>query len=141
MQTQPTLPSTSNPNTSTLHVAQRHNKYKQQQTTQSKTITNSTTVKQKAKKENDSSLKVIQININGLANKALELAQLIKENEADIITIQETKLNTKSKAPSFPGFTLVRKDRLNKTGGGLATLVKDTITFTEIYRNKYHQEP
>ena len=47
-----------------------------------------------------------------------------------IIPIQETKLTPKVKTPKVYNFTIVRNDRLDKTGGGLITLIRDNITFT-----------
>jgi hypothetical protein len=52
----------------------------------------------------ETNLIIIQININGISNKIQELQQLINETKADIITIQETKLNASSKSPNIPGF-------------------------------------
>ena len=78
----------------------------------------------------ETNLIIIQININGIRNKIQELQQLINETKADIITIQETKLNSSSKSPNIPGFTEIRKDRTHNKGGGLITYVKNNITFT-----------
>ena len=71
-----------------------------------------------------------QVIINGLRNKLEELKLLIHDTHADIITIQETKLTPKAKAPKIHNFTAVRTDRLHKAGGGLITLIRDNITFT-----------
>ena len=69
-------------------------------------------------------------NINRLRNKLEELKLLIHDTQADIITIQETKLTPKAKTPKLHNFTAVRTDRLHKAGGGLVTLIRDNITFT-----------
>ena len=71
--------------------------------------------------------------INGLRNKLEELKLVIHDTHADIITIQETKLTSKAKAPKIHYFTAVRTDRLHKAGGGLITLITDNITFTTTY--------
>ena len=44
----------------------------------------------------------------------------------DILTIQETKLNSTNKTPQFPHYTAIRKDRTSKSGEGLLTYVKTT---------------
>ena len=68
--------------------------------------------------------------INGINNKLEELKTLIKNTHADIITIQETKLTSKSNTPKVPTYTTVRADRPHNSGGGLITLIRDNITFT-----------
>ena len=73
---------------------------------------------------------ILQVNINRLRNKLEELKLLIHDTHADIITIQETKLTPKAKAPKMHNFTAVRTDRLHKAGGGLITLIRVNITFT-----------
>ena len=55
---------------------------------------------------------------------------LIHNTQADVITIQETKLTPKAKTPKVHNFTTVRTDRLHKLGGWLITLIRDNITFT-----------
>ena len=55
-------------------------------------------------------LNIIQININGIRNKILELTQLATDYKADIITIQERELTDTSKTPTSAGFTTIRKD-------------------------------
>ena len=73
---------------------------------------------------------ILQININGINYKLEELKTLIKNTHADIITIQETKLTSKSNPPKVPTYTTVRADRPHKSGGGLITLIRDNITYT-----------
>ena len=73
---------------------------------------------------------IIQINVNGINNKLHELQQLSKDTNADIITVQETKLTNTSKSPILPGYTAIRKDRTYNKGGGLLTYVKNDITFS-----------
>jgi hypothetical protein len=87
------------------------------------------------KEQNSSQINILQVNINGISNKILELQQLTKEQNIDIITIQETKLKLANKLPSIPSFTAVRQDRNDKEGGGLLTFIKNDITFSEL-KNK-----
>src|SRR2546426_1375755 len=67
-------------------------------------------------------------------SKIQELTILAKQLKADIILIQETKLNTKNKTPNITGYTSIRKDRTTE-GGGLMTYIKDDITYTELFSN------
>ena len=83
-------------------------------------------------KTNETKLKILQININGINNKFTELQQLTKEESPDIITIQETKLTSKTKRCHLQGYSTIRKDRIDKNGGGLITYIKDSIPFSEL---------
>src|SRR6476469_7734799 len=76
-------------------------------------------------------LKILQINVNGIQNKTVELQQLLTQENIDILTIQETKLNSTNKTPQFPHYSATRKDNTSKSGGGLLTYVKDNITFRD----------
>jgi hypothetical protein len=55
-----------------------------------------------------------------------------KDLNADIITIQESKLTKQSKTPHIQEYTTLRKDHNLDKGGGLLTFVKNKITFTEL---------
>ena len=94
--------------------------------------TANTTSIHKPSSNNERNLIILQVNINGINNKLAELKTLIKNTHADIITIQETKLTSKSNTPKVPvpTYTTVRADRPHKSGGGLITLIRDSITFT-----------
>ena len=92
--------------------------------------TANTTRIHKPSSNNERNLIILQVNINCINNKLEELKTLIKSTHADIITIQETKLTSKSNTPKVPTYTTVRADRPHKSGGGLITLIRDNITFT-----------
>ena len=92
--------------------------------------TANTTSIHKPSSNNERNLIILQVNINGINNKLEELKTLIKNTHADIITIQETKLTSKSNTPKVPTYATVRADRPHKSGGGLITLIRDNITFT-----------
>ena len=92
--------------------------------------TANTTSIHKPSSNNERNLIILQVNINGINNKLEELETLIKNTHADIITIQETKLTSKSNTPKVTSYTTVRADRPHKSGGGLITLIRDNITFT-----------
>ena len=51
------------------------------------------------------SLTILQLNINGIQNKIEELKLTAKDHHADIITLQETKLNKQNKTPVITGYT------------------------------------
>ena len=74
-------------------------------------------------------MKIGQININGIQSKSTELCSWLLENNVKVCAVQETKLQAKSNTPSFPQYTFLRKDRQNKTGGGLALLIHESVTF------------
>ncbi|KAH7716799.1 hypothetical protein AAVH_15748 [Aphelenchoides avenae] len=73
---------------------------------------------------------VLQLNVNGLKNKAKELEALLTERNILVAVLQETKLGPKQKTPKFSNYTIVRKDRTTH-GGGLAILVHHRLVFTE----------
>ena len=69
-------------------------------------------------------LKILQLNANGICNKTDEIQLLIKNTQANIITIQESKLNQSHKTPNIPHFTPIRTDQTHKQGGNLLTNIK-----------------
>ncbi|KAH7693436.1 hypothetical protein AAVH_39528, partial [Aphelenchoides avenae] len=73
---------------------------------------------------------VLQLNVNGMKNKAKELEALLTERDILVAVLQETKLGPKQKTPKFSNYTIVRKDRTTH-GGGLAILVHHRLVFTE----------
>ena len=77
-------------------------------------------------------IKIIQININGLTTKIHELKNLTDNTKIDIITIQETKLKSTHRTPYLKDYTAIRTDRTFKNGGGLMTYIKNDIIFTEL---------
>ena len=90
--------------------------------------TANTTSIHKPSSNNERNLSILQVNINGINNKLEELKTLIKNTHADIITIQETKLTSKSNTPKVP--TTVWATSPHKSGGGLITFIKHNITYT-----------
>ncbi|GFY72927.1 hypothetical protein TNIN_154511 [Trichonephila inaurata madagascariensis] len=76
-----------------------------------------------------SSLKILQLNINGISTSATmikldQVLELALTEGAQIIALQETKLKT---IPSLKikGYSIFRLDRQNRSGGGLAFLIKN----------------
>ena len=74
-------------------------------------------------------MKILQLNCNGIKNKWEEIQLWMKEKDIKIAALQETKLNEKSKLTESSQYTLVRKDRKQDKGGGLAFLIHKSIPF------------
>ena len=60
-----------------------------------------------------------------------EIQLLIKNTQADVIRIQETKLNQSHKTPKISQFTPIRTDYTHKRGG-LLTYIKNNISFSQL---------
>ena len=76
-------------------------------------------------------LKIIFWNSRGLRNKFLELKDLILEEEADIIGINETFLCDNVSLPHITGFNFFRIDKTNHAGG-LLLIIKEEIPIEQI---------
>ena len=76
-------------------------------------------------------LNIFQWNCNGLLAHQNEFKQHLAENFYDVICLQETFLKP-TKNFRLSGYSVVRKDRIGMGKGGLVTLVKDSINYTEI---------
>ena len=76
-------------------------------------------------------LNIFQWNCNGLFAHLNEFKQHLARNPYDVICLQETFLKF-GKNFTLPGFAVIRKDRENSRKGGLVTLIKDSLNFTEI---------
>ena len=78
-------------------------------------------------------LKIVHINCRSLLPKLDELWWIANMVNLDIMCLSETWLDdTVLDADlAIDGFTLLRKDRQNRTGGGVAMYVKHDITFSD----------
>ena len=76
-------------------------------------------------------LSIFQSNCNGLLAHLNEFKQHLVLNSYDVICLQETFLKLEKKF-TLPGFTIIRKDRTAMGKGGLVTLIRDSIDYTEI---------
>ncbi len=74
-------------------------------------------------------LKIEHHNIRGVRTKITELMEHINSEKPDIISLNETFLKPKMKTPVVPGYTWTRNDRITGKQGGVAFLIKDSITF------------
>ena len=66
-------------------------------------------------KTKNKTLKMVQININGIQNSLVELHQQLIEQSIDIALIQEKKLHPETPDPTIPDYTAYRQDRPIKT--------------------------
>ena len=74
--------------------------------------------------------KIVQWNANGIRQRK-EFIQYLYDNEIEIACIQETQLKSQNKY-DIKGYNIIRKDRCSeKKGGGVATLIRESIPFTE----------
>jgi len=76
-------------------------------------------------------LNIFQWNCNGLAAHSNELKQHLAESSYDVICLQETFLKP-NRNFELAGYSIVRKDRIITKKGGLITLVKDSLIYTEV---------
>ena len=82
-------------------------------------------------------LRIIQWNVDGIKTSAVDLQSLLRQREVDVVLVQESKLSSKDKTPSFPGFSVLRRDRPSglcraEDKGGVMTLVRSDIPFREV---------
>ena len=73
-------------------------------------------------------------NCQGIRPKRKELELYIKENEFDIVALNETFLNKKLTF-KIPGYDTIRNDRSTGQKGGVAFLVKHGLVIDKEYRN------
>lgn len=69
-------------------------------------------------------------NCNGIRNKSQELIHFLNEHKIDIMSLNETKLDSNDKF-SMRGYHILRNDR-NSNGGGVALLIRQGIPFVEL---------
>ena len=80
---------------------------------------------------NSSKLKLPDINIRSCRNKDVEISLFLKENDIDILTLNETWLKSNFKL-DIPNYNIPRNDRPRRRGGGVAILVRNDIKFNII---------
>jgi exonuclease III len=74
----------------------------------------------------------LQFNCNGIQSSKAVLQDFLLNNQVKVAALRETKLNSKSKQPSFQDYTLVHKDRPAGRGGGLAFLIHHFVHYTDL---------
>jgi ribonuclease HI/exonuclease III len=71
---------------------------------------------------------VMQVNIDGIASKRTELVKRLSQNGADVVAIQETKLNRTNPPPALLGYVLAAHwERAPKSTTGLVNIATDNI--------------
>ncbi|ESN97338.1 hypothetical protein HELRODRAFT_178124 [Helobdella robusta] len=74
-------------------------------------------------------LKIMQFNCNGIRKRRKELEHHLISNNIQIAAIQETKLSSPLKNIEFSNYTVYRRDRSGKKGGGLLMLIINSIQY------------
>ena len=82
---------------------------------------------------NSSKLKLANINIRSCMNKEVEISLFLKENDIDILSLNQTWFKSNFKL-DIPNYTIARRDRLRKQGGGVAILVRNDIKYISLTR-------
>ena len=83
-------------------------------------------------------LSVLHMNARSLLGKMDQLRLLCEPNGADIITLSETWLNKDidDSEIELPGYSIIRRDRSERTGGGVIIYIREGLVFSE--RNDLH---
>ena len=76
-------------------------------------------------------IKILQINANGIRSTVEELKHLMCTTPPDVVAIQESKHTPASRTPKIPHFTAIHTDRKHKQGGGLITRRVESILILE----------
>ena len=78
-------------------------------------------------------LRFLHVNCRSFSPKKDEIMWLTQSSNIDILCLTETWLNQNilSAELEFPGYTILRKDRINRTGGGVAIYIKNTLCYKE----------
>ena len=82
---------------------------------------------------NSSKLKLANINIRSCMNKEVEISLFLKENDIDILSLNQTWFKSNFKL-DIPNYTIARRDRLRRQGGGVAILVRNDIKYISLTR-------
>ena len=75
---------------------------------------------------NSSKLKLAHVNIRSCRSEEVEISLCLKENDIDILTLNETCLKSNFKF-DIQNNTITRRDRPRMQGGGVAIFVRDSI--------------
>ena len=74
------------------------------------------------------------MNVRSIVNKMLELEEMVYEEDPDIILIIESWINSYIPLAeiNIPGHEIVRKDRVNRKGGGCVAYFREDIRATAL---------
>ena len=91
----------------------------------------------KTKKQKN--INILYTNPDGITGKITSLISAAQASNAHIIGLAETKLGKTH--PAISGYQWVNKPRINRTGGGVALLIRDDIHhLTEVVDNLEDQD-
>ena len=76
-------------------------------------------------------INILQLNIDGIRNKHMELKHFMHQHRIHIAMIQETKLKHTHRTPNIPNYTAIRQDRQHGEGGGLITYIHHNTPYIE----------
>ena len=79
-------------------------------------------------------LKILQLNANGLRNKIDNIIDYLEQNKIGIAAIQESHLNEKSSLKVAQPYTILRSDRPSSRGkgGGVCFIVHNTVSHAQL---------
>ena len=77
--------------------------------------------------------RITRLNITSLLKYIEELKTYLADNQFEILSINETRLDTEIEDGNvdFPGYDIIRQDR-NRSGGGVAIYVRDNIPYIKL---------
>ena len=81
-------------------------------------------------------LNIMFWNCQGIRPKRKELELYLKDNNFDIVALNETFL-TKKINFKIQGYDTIKSDRSTGVGGGVAFLVKHGLVVNKEYRNRF----
>ena len=86
-------------------------------------------------------LRFTHLNINGLRNKTHEVEEMLNYRNSDILFISESRLtdDISNNQINIDGYNLLRKDRLNRLGGGLVIYHKSELKVNEYFDMKLEE--
>ena len=76
-------------------------------------------------------LNIINWNARSLRSNIVEFVNFLRNNNINIAIITETFLDSQAKI-FIPGYNVIRKDRPNRKGGGVAIIVKNNIEYSHL---------
>ena len=77
-------------------------------------------------------ISLLSWNCNGLRSSVAELVDFLDKRQVKVACLQETKLTAAARTPSFRNYAVLRRDRPNGGGGGLITLIHQSISFSHL---------
>ena len=78
-----------------------------------------------------SSLKIAHLNIQSINNKFDQLKHFLYSHQIDIMSLNETFLNS-NKQLFIEDYNIIRRDRLDRRGGGVCLLIHNSILHTRL---------